>query len=425
MNEMYPPGYGGGGGAYVQDVCRLLAAKGHTIGVICAESAPGEPYTIRTTYDREIEVFRVNLPYIVDHDPEGWSMGLRKWRSHQRRLRSVIGDLVQNWSPDLVQCHLARPFGEEFLFDLRERRVPMVWMFHDAWHICVRLQLLRSPRSEVCDGPNFFKCVECIYSHFDGSHANAIAKLPWRLLRLGLLPAYRVKRRLASRSTATAAFGYSRYMAAVHARNLPVPVSYVPMGIDVGGLGIDRPSRPRRPFRFGFMAGFQPHKGIWHVLDAAASLKRKGLDFELHVWGPLQENGPPEIAARSLEDRVKLRGVFSSPERWSVYAEIDMAIMATTWPEPYGRIVGEAAASGIPTIAPATGGLSEQFENDRSGLLYRFRDAAHLEQQMERILSDSDLYPRLVANLPAVLDTRDAISSLEQFYFETLENAKR
>jgi glycosyltransferase involved in cell wall biosynthesis len=168
------------------------------------------------------------------------------------------------------------------------------------------------------------------------------------------------------------------------------------------------------------MAGLQPHKGIWHILDGLAALKKKGLNFELHVWGPHQHKAPPEIAARGLEDRVHLRGVFTHAQRWDVYAEIDMAIMATTWPEPFGRIVGEAAAAGVPTIAPAVGGLTEQFDDDRSGLLYGFRDAAHLQRQMERILTEPTLYPRLLQNLPAVLDTRAAVSSLERFYFGAL-----
>ncbi len=54
------------------------------------------------------------------------------------------------------------------------------------------------------------------------------------------------------------------------------------------------------PLRFGFMGGFQTNKGIWDILDAAAALKRDGLDFELHVWWPGKESAKSNLAVRDL-----------------------------------------------------------------------------------------------------------------------------
>jgi len=259
-----------------------------------------------------------------------------------------------------------------------------------------------------------------MYSHYDGSHARAIAKLPWRALKLGLFPAYRIWRRSLARKTVSGALGYSRFMVDTHQKFIDGQVSYIPLGINLDGKESLPPVRPRRVLRFGFLAGFQQTKGITHVLDASASLKKSGLEFELHVWGPNLEQGITEIEKRSLKDRVFLRGMYTARELWKVYSEIDVALMATTVCEPLGRIPLEAAAAGAPCIAPAIGGITETIRDGVDGLLYKFRDSKDLERKMRRVLEEPGLVGQLIENLREVPDTRDRAAAVEQFYYEVL-----
>src|SRR5205085_12622110 len=150
------------------------------------------------------------------------------------------------------------------------------------------------------------------------------------------------------------------------------------------------------------------------------SLKRQGLKFELHLWGPQQEDKQAELSARNLTDCVFLRGTFTPAQRWDVYAEIDLLVMATTVVEAYGRVVQEAAAAGVPTLAPAVGGISEQIRDGVDGLLYRFRDRADLKRQMARVIEQPMLVQQLSANLWEVTDTRAAVGAVEEFYFKVL-----
>jgi glycosyltransferase involved in cell wall biosynthesis len=259
-----------------------------------------------------------------------------------------------------------------------------------------------------------------MYSYYDGSQARALLKLPWRIIKLGPLPAYRLWRRSVARRGVSGGVGYSKFMSAVHQPHLPGKVSYIPLGINLTNLP-DRPAlRPRTPLRFGFVAGFQLSKGIWHVLDAVKSLKQIGLEFELHIWGPGQESNQHAITSRDLDDRVRLRGMYAPDEKWQVYNEIDVAIMATTVCEPLGRVPLEAAAVGAPTIAPAIGGITETIEDGVDGLLYRFQDPKDLERQMRRVLEEPSLFQSLVAGLKPVPDTRTRAVEVEKFYFEIL-----
>jgi len=262
-----------------------------------------------------------------------------------------------------------------------------------------------------------------MYSQYDGSHWRAGVKLPWRLMRLGIYPAYRLWRRSQARQSLDGAVAYSEFMAEIHNPHVRGAVLGVRLGLPPAS--IDRKRRQAdQPLRFGFIGGFQPNKGIWHVLDAAESLKRAGLAFELHIWGPNQEEGARAIAARCLEDRVTLRGMYQREEIWQVYAEIDVALMATTVCEPFGRVPMEAAAVGVPTIAPAIGGITESIRDNVDGLLYGFRDPDHLKVQMKRILEEDGLLERLAEGLRPAPDIREMALAIEEFYLSLLSRRR-
>ncbi|MEO6393586.1 MAG: glycosyltransferase family 4 protein [Pyrinomonadaceae bacterium] len=418
--ETYPPGYGGGATVYMRDVCRYLTERGHTIRVLCTEGSDAEPYTIRTEHDGPIRVDRLNLPYFKRQDPGGWQLSKSEWQAHGKRIAKVADDLMQNWTPDLVQFHTPYPVDEEFLLRIHERGLPLVGMSHCAWTICSRLNLLHSPSGEACSGPSKLKCLSCLYSHYDGSKVKAAAKLPWRMLKLGTYPAFRLGRRDKLRRAIQGQISYSEYMTAAHEGQVGGINRFVPLGIDLSGTPSERLPRKDGPLRFGFMAGFQPHKGIWDLLDTAAALAKKGLAFEVHIWGPHQDENQVVLAERGLSERVFLHGTFSGDEKWAAFAAIDVLVMATTVVEAYGRVVQEAAAMGLPTIAPAVGGIIEQIRDESDGLLYRFRDRAHLEAQMERVIRSPELAGELARNLRPVLETRDAVTSVEQFYYDIL-----
>lgn len=422
--ETYPPGYGGGATIYLADVCRFLADRGHEIRVLCTEGTDRPPYSLRTEYDGAIRVDRLNLPYFKKRDPGGWQLGIMGWRKHQKRVAQIAENMLAGWTPDLVQFHTPYPVDEEFLIALQGRGFPVIGMSHCAWTICPRLNLLRSPTSTACTGPSTLRCLECLYSYYDRTHLKAGLKLPWRILKLGLYPAYRLWRRSVLRRAVRGQISYSKFMAATHDGTLGGESRFIPLGIDRTGLGAALPSRPRSPIRFGFMAGFQAHKGIWDLLDSAASLKCRGLTFEIHIWGPHQEGKQSEIVSRGLEDRVFLRGTFTSEERWNVYSEIDLLVMATTVCEAYGRVVQEASAAGVPTLAPAAGGILEQIRDSVDGLLYKFRDRLDLERQMSRVVEQPLLVRRLAGNLKPVVDTRAAVAEIEAFYFKMLAESR-
>lgn len=415
--EAYPPSYGGGAAVTTQEECRSLAALGHDVRVLSLEAqSEKEPYSVRTELDGVVQIDRVNLPFAAV-DPDGWLAGIKEWRAHSSRIQQLTARLFERWKPNIVDYHTARPFGEGIFEGISRARIPVIATLHDGWLVCLRLMFLRSPTSTACEGPDTIRCLECNYSHYDGSHAKMVAKLPWRIIKLGRYPAWRLRQREKARGLLSGAIARSEFMAEMHRPHMNCPIEHIPLGIDLRGLGNGKlETRRNSSLRFGFVGGFQPNKGIWHILDAAATLRDEGYPFELHIWGPLTEQGEEEIGSRNLSDRVKLRGLFSPAQRWDAYREMDIAVMATLVSEPFGRVPMEAGAVGVPTIAPAVGGIKETIRDGIDGLHFRFRDKEDLTRQMRRVLKENGMLESLSSNLPKALSSSDQILHVERFY---------
>jgi len=71
--------------------------------------------------------------------------------------------------------------------------------------------------------------------------------------------------------------------------------------------------------------------------------------------------------ATPLNDRIHF--LRFQPDPWRLYPEFDVVVHFSVRPEPFGRIVVEAMACGVPVIAARAGGPIEIVEHGVSGWL--------------------------------------------------------
>jgi glycosyltransferase involved in cell wall biosynthesis len=102
-------------------------------------------------------------------------------------------------------------------------------------------------------------------------------------------------------------------------------------------------------------------KGLEVLLDAWAILAPEAPDLELVVAGP------PVPGKEAYERRLRERANALPHVRWlgpvddlaSFYPDLDVFVLPSTDPEPYGLVMAEALASGVPVIATDHGGPPE------------------------------------------------------------------
>jgi glycosyltransferase involved in cell wall biosynthesis len=75
----------------------------------------------------------------------------------------------------------------------------------------------------------------------------------------------------------------------------------------------------------------------------------------------------------------------------------DVLALPSRWDEPFGRVVVEAMATGIPPVAAAVGGIPEILHGDYSGLLFPRGDSASLAERLRTLQGWRSANPALAA----------------------------
>jgi glycosyltransferase involved in cell wall biosynthesis len=153
----------------------------------------------------------------------------------------------------------------------------------------------------------------------------------------------------------------------------------------------------------GLVAMLAPWKGHLEFIEAAAAIAREFpqarfpiVGEEIYVTeghGGFRSRLRDHIARVGAEGSVVLVGRRRNMPQ--VMAGLDIVVHASSRPEPFGRVLIEAMASGKPVVATSAGGVPEIVRDGETGLLVPPGEPASLAAAMRRLLTDSHLRDRL------------------------------
>ena len=155
------------------------------------------------------------------------------------------------------------------------------------------------------------------------------------------------------------------------------------------------------PFRVGILGRLAAWKGQDVFLEAFA---RAFPDDESEAWivgaAMFGEDGYADtlhaLARRlGISDRVVFRGF--REDVWAELSQIHLLVHCSLIPEPFGQVVVEGMAAGVPVIAADAGGPAEIITHNVDGMLTAPGDVAALAAAMRRVRDDASLRRTLVA----------------------------
>jgi len=175
-------------------------------------------------------------------------------------------------------------------------------------------------------------------------------------------------------------------------------------GIDIGRFATSPDIRLAERSRLGFaphhivvgvVARLVPWKGQREFLQAfsrAAAVEPQVMAVLVGSAEAAQADYVAELrqltANLRITDRVRFLGYHHDMPR--LMAALDMLVHVPQEPEPFGRVVVEAMASGVPVIAGRTGGLPEIIEEGKSGILVHPSDYDTLALAILHLARDPD-----------------------------------
>jgi glycosyltransferase involved in cell wall biosynthesis len=150
----------------------------------------------------------------------------------------------------------------------------------------------------------------------------------------------------------------------------------------IGIVGRLAPWKGQDVFLEGFSRAFADTPPM-AVIVGAALFGEEGWEQRLHR----------HVHRLGLGGRVEFRGF-----RSDVLAEmrrLDVIVHASVVAEPFGQVIVEAMAAGVPVVATSAGGAAELVQHDVNGLLYPPGDADALAEALRRLAGDLALRRRL------------------------------
>lgn len=256
-----------------------------------------------------------------------------------------------------------------------------------------RPDIVYSNTSHVLDGPAVSRCFRAPHLW----HLREIERVPPLIRRLYgsflLLTAVRVV--AISDAVSSSYFGSGRSR-----------VTTVPDGIDLAYY-----SRPRtlsapqqysseRPLRLLSIGRLTPWKGQDVAVEAIASLAIRGYPIDLRVVGRAVTDRDKEFEQRLLGlsrgcPAIHIEGEVDDVR--PLYQWADVLLHTAVEPEPFGRVIVEAMATGCAIVASDQGGPREIIDHNVDGFLIEPGDPALLSSTIQEFLMDPNQVERLAS----------------------------
>ena len=142
-------------------------------------------------------------------------------------------------------------------------------------------------------------------------------------------------------------------------------------------------------FRVGYIGRLSAGKGFHALLEAIAILRRNNVPVELLVAGDFVDHEYKGRIHRAVQEDCLKNAVHFlgyQEDLMPLYESIDVLVVPSV-NEPFGRVVIEAAAHGVPCIGANAGGIPEIIESGVTGLLYPPGDVYALAGMIEELMS--------------------------------------
>lgn len=177
-----------------------------------------------------------------------------------------------------------------------------------------------------------------------------------------------------------------------------------------------------------------PWKGQQYFLEALAGLVKQYPNIKALIVGEPGNTHADKNYSKLLHDTVQqlsLQDHVIFTGRRDDIAEImavsNVIVHSACEPEPFGLVIAEAMAAGTPIIATRGGGPSEIIEDGETGLLVPMKNAALMQEAIEKLLRSPSWATEMAAKAQARVRERFSVeqhvNKVQNMYEEVLKNA--
>jgi glycosyltransferase involved in cell wall biosynthesis len=218
-------------------------------------------------------------------------------------------------------------------------------------------------------------------------------------------------------------------------------VVYPPVDVErFTGAEVSNRRTPNGPLTMGVIGQITPWKAQDDAIRILARLRTRFPSLRLRIVGSVVFAGPgvtldneafgTTLVALAQElgvaDAVEFAGAIEDVD--SVFASLDV-VLVPSWQEPFGRVVAEAMAAGVPVVATSRGGPAELIEDGASGYLAEPRNPDAWLEPVSGLLADTKLRARICLEgrrrVVAALDRQETLDRIVRLYTTRTSRSSR
>ncbi len=288
--------------------------------------------------------------------------------------KKKIGELLKNEKVDLVHLHnIYHHISPSILPVIKKQGIPIVMTIHDYKLFCPNYTFYHHGEVHEEDGRGwYFSCVKnkCFKNSFFQSlivtvemiFHHKIKKYYEKNVDLFIAPSQFIKDIFIK-------FGWDE-------KKIVVLEHFLPLDFNIKDKILELPKEKR----FIYVGRLSTEKGIDKLIRYWLD---NNIEYKLDVFG----DGPLMSDLQELVKGCKNIVLHGSRDRAEIYKNIDnytAMIVPTEFYEPFGLIVLEAFASGLPVLTSGRGALSGLVNKSNAGLVFSW-DGKSLEESLNKI----------------------------------------
>ncbi len=361
LSNLYPPYAAGGAEILASDIAAGLERLGHEVLVLTSSHGLNQA-------KQDGRVWRILREFPVAHFNQSRSIAqqFNQLYSYYRRYHCAanaraLRRIVSAVKPDVLYVWEITGIGvTSLLKSIRTLNIPTVFHLGSYW-----LLYAGSPETEQ-------------------------SRLRLRKLKRWLIGSFPTPR--AASFIAVSETVKRKY---VEAGFNPESIETIYNGIDPLFFDVPLAGRAAVKERYSllFTGRLRLEKGVFVILKALDLLlhqARGAFSVHLNIFGSGDKVYIDELQTflreRNLEEVVTFYGWIPQQELLAFYDSSDIMLVPSLWQEPFGLVVAEAMARGLPVIASDIGGPAEIITHEVDGILVAPGDERALAEAMKQLL---------------------------------------
>lgn len=339
VNVFQPPVMIGGATRVMRENVDFLidhSADWLDLVLVAADELDGDPRLTRVDRYRDVPVFRIPTAAATEGD----------WKPFDAAVEEHFGEILDRTAPDLIHFHCVQKLSASVVRAAQRRDLPYVITLHDTWWI--------SDYQFLCDsqGRIHWPSPDPIIA----SPPLQIGKVASVARRAALSELLREAQAVLAVSEALTDIHRSAGEASVRTLSNGCPkIPIMPRAVSNG-----------RRLRMGYLGGRGLHKGSSLVEIAFREGRFANVDLTV-----IDDAKPANYQSSAVwgTTPVRILGRLHQHRMPALYAQLDVLLAPSIWPESYGLVAREAKQAGLWIVASNRGAMGQEVQNGVDGFV--------------------------------------------------------